>query len=257
MLVSIICFDPHHATIFSRTTLPKLDSLGRDGCYLSTSILRRSSVSSSHSPRFSPKQSAQPLFTSFKIFYSSTDPLLHHRPATMARADPMTALLTPTAVWGAMQSQMEAKLANMNLKSPGLKSTIPGFPSPARSAPAPRTASRLSSTPLPLSSLSPDTANTVGNPSDATVYSSALNSKPLTMPRVVFLRRSSPRAENMALGLASSARERSGTISPRKRYRLNLGPYCTDFSGWLCLPLSLSPMAAPSRGSERALFRHQ
>ncbi|KAH9024802.1 hypothetical protein EDB85DRAFT_2179998 [Lactarius pseudohatsudake] len=54
----------------------------------------------------------------------------------MARADPMTALLSP-AVGGSMQSQMEAKLASMNLKSPGLKSTMP------------------------------DAANTVGNPSDA------------------------------------------------------------------------------------------
>ncbi|KAI0299622.1 hypothetical protein BC826DRAFT_995582 [Russula brevipes] len=40
----------------------------------------------------------------------------------MARADPMTALLSP-AVGGSMQSQMEAKLASMSLKSPGLKSS--------------------------------------------------------------------------------------------------------------------------------------
>ncbi|KAH9012277.1 hypothetical protein EDB85DRAFT_1900469 [Lactarius pseudohatsudake] len=46
----------------------------------------------------------------------------------MARADPMTALLSP-AVGGSIQSQMEAKLATMNLKSPGLKSTMPGSPS--------------------------------------------------------------------------------------------------------------------------------
>ncbi|KAH9011645.1 hypothetical protein EDB84DRAFT_1279017 [Lactarius hengduanensis] len=41
----------------------------------------------------------------------------------MARADPMTALLNP-AVGGSIQSQMEAKLTRMNLKSPGLKSTL-------------------------------------------------------------------------------------------------------------------------------------
>ncbi|KAH9018040.1 hypothetical protein EDB84DRAFT_1276353 [Lactarius hengduanensis] len=41
----------------------------------------------------------------------------------MARADPMTALLSP-AVGGSIQSQMEANLTTrMNLKSPGLKST--------------------------------------------------------------------------------------------------------------------------------------
>ncbi|KAF7799430.1 hypothetical protein EIP86_010665 [Pleurotus ostreatoroseus] len=45
----------------------------------------------------------------------------------MARADPMTALLSP-AVGGSMQSQMEAKLASMNLKSPGLKSNLPASP---------------------------------------------------------------------------------------------------------------------------------
>lgn len=45
----------------------------------------------------------------------------------MARADPMTALLSP-AVGSSMQSQMEAKLASMNLKSPGLKSALPSSP---------------------------------------------------------------------------------------------------------------------------------
>ncbi|KAH9172679.1 hypothetical protein EDB89DRAFT_2220085 [Lactarius sanguifluus] len=64
----------------------------------------------------------------------------------MARADPMTALLSP-AVGGSMQSQMEAKLASMNLKSPGLKSTMPGSSS-ART-------------------FNTNAANTVGNPSDA------------------------------------------------------------------------------------------
>ncbi|KAG6335611.1 hypothetical protein ID866_3468 [Astraeus odoratus] len=44
----------------------------------------------------------------------------------MARSDPMTALLSP-AVGGSMQSQMEAKLAQMTLKSP-LKSPMPASP---------------------------------------------------------------------------------------------------------------------------------
>jgi len=46
----------------------------------------------------------------------------------MARSDPMTALLSP-AMGGSMQNQMEAKLAQLNLKSPGLKSTMPSSPS--------------------------------------------------------------------------------------------------------------------------------
>ncbi|KZT11785.1 uncharacterized protein LAESUDRAFT_669881 [Laetiporus sulphureus 93-53] len=45
----------------------------------------------------------------------------------MARSDPMTALLSP-AVGSSMQSQMEAKLASMNLKSPGVKSGFPASP---------------------------------------------------------------------------------------------------------------------------------
>ncbi|KAL6304419.1 hypothetical protein BKA93DRAFT_293092 [Sparassis latifolia] len=44
----------------------------------------------------------------------------------MARADPITALLSPAM--GSMQSQMEAKLASMNLKSPALKSGLPASP---------------------------------------------------------------------------------------------------------------------------------
>ncbi|KAI0699210.1 hypothetical protein BC835DRAFT_1331654 [Cytidiella melzeri] len=45
----------------------------------------------------------------------------------MARADPMTALLSP-AIGSSMQTQMEAKLASLNLKSPSLKSALPGSP---------------------------------------------------------------------------------------------------------------------------------
>jgi hypothetical protein len=40
----------------------------------------------------------------------------------------MTALLLP-AVGGSMPSQMEAKFASVNLKSPGLKSNMPSSPS--------------------------------------------------------------------------------------------------------------------------------
>ncbi|KAH8994157.1 hypothetical protein EDB86DRAFT_3243981 [Lactarius hatsudake] len=62
----------------------------------------------------------------------------------MARADPMTALLSP-AVGGSMQSQMEAELASMNLKS---SSSARTFDSSS-------------------SFLSPDAANTVGVSSNA------------------------------------------------------------------------------------------
>ena len=85
----------------------------------------------------------------------------------MARADPMTALLSP-AVGGSMQSQMEAKLASMNLKSPGLKSNMPSSPSArnfSNTANPNRQSLAFDST--PSSFLSPDTSNALGNPSDA------------------------------------------------------------------------------------------
>jgi hypothetical protein len=84
----------------------------------------------------------------------------------MARADPMTALLSP-AVGGSMQSQMEAKLASMSLKSPGLKSTMPSSPSTrnfTNTANPNRQSLVFDST---SSFLSPDTANGVSNSSDA------------------------------------------------------------------------------------------
>ena len=75
--------------------------------------------------RFSPKQSAQPFFTVFhnillKCRSTSSSPSCNK----LARADPITALLS-LAVGGIMQSQMEAKLVSMNLKSPGPSLTCP------------------------------------------------------------------------------------------------------------------------------------
>ncbi|KAH9018090.1 hypothetical protein EDB84DRAFT_1627447 [Lactarius hengduanensis] len=67
----------------------------------------------------SPKPSAQQLFTFFTTFYVQIRcfTILQR----MARADSMTTFLS-TLVGGSLQNQMEAKLANMNLKSSGLKS---------------------------------------------------------------------------------------------------------------------------------------
>ncbi|KAL5501907.1 VTS1 [Sanghuangporus vaninii] len=81
----------------------------------------------------------------------------------MARADPMTALLSPNA-GGSMQSQMEAKLASMGLKSPGLKSNMPSSPS-ARNFSGNLSANRQSLAVEPSSSsfLSPDSAANSGN----------------------------------------------------------------------------------------------
>ncbi|KAF8464993.1 hypothetical protein DFH94DRAFT_389798 [Russula ochroleuca] len=85
----------------------------------------------------------------------------------MARADPMTALLSP-AIGGSMQSQMEAKLASMNLKSPGLKSNMPSSPSARNfSSTANPNRQSLAFDSTPSSFLSPDTSNALGNPNDA------------------------------------------------------------------------------------------
>lgn len=90
----------------------------------------------------------------------------------MARSDPMTALLSP-AVGGSMQAQMEAKLASMALKSPGLKSNMPSSPS-ARSFPtgaAPPTPGGRQSLAFDSSSsfLSPDSAAVAGGDAAATL----------------------------------------------------------------------------------------
>ncbi|KAI0076748.1 hypothetical protein K474DRAFT_1662620 [Panus rudis PR-1116 ss-1] len=84
----------------------------------------------------------------------------------MARADPMTALLSP-AVGGSMQSQMEAKLASMNLKSPGLKSGMPASPT-ARNFSGARASMALDGN---NNFLSPDAANNLnsGNGNDPAV----------------------------------------------------------------------------------------
>ena len=85
----------------------------------------------------------------------------------MARADPMTALLSP-AIGGSMQSQMEAKLASMSLKSPGLKSNMPSSPSTRNfSGTSNPNRQSLAFDSAPSSFLSPDTSNALGNPSDA------------------------------------------------------------------------------------------
>ena len=63
------------------------------------------------------------------------------------------------------QSQMETELASMYLKSPGLKSNMPS--SPSASSFNTSTTTRHSLSFDSSSSLSPNSANSVGNPSDA------------------------------------------------------------------------------------------
>jgi len=83
----------------------------------------------------------------------------------MARSDPMTALLSPAA-GGSMQSQMEAKLATLGIKSPALSGS---FPTPA--SPSARNFGRQSLAPDSSSNfLSPDAASGgAGNDAAATL----------------------------------------------------------------------------------------
>ncbi|ESK95658.1 sam domain protein [Moniliophthora roreri MCA 2997] len=83
----------------------------------------------------------------------------------MARSDPMTALLSPAM--GSMQSQMEAKLASLSLKSPGLKSNMPASPT-TRSFGAGNRQSLVIDSP-PSNFLSPDSAATGTSDAAATL----------------------------------------------------------------------------------------
>ncbi|SRR6266702_145803 len=132
--------------------------------FLSMSILRNSvplsdvssttpfplilKISPSHflqGPKFSPRPSVQPLFTICCNILLCSDPLLYHRSETNGRGRPHDRPSDPGHRGGSMPSQMEAKLAGMNLKSPGLKSPISDASPLAHLTPAPiRTAkSRL------------------------------------------------------------------------------------------------------------------
>ncbi|KAH8984736.1 hypothetical protein EDB92DRAFT_1818960 [Lactarius akahatsu] len=194
-----------------------------DGCYLDViSILWRDSVSSSN---VLSEESTQPLLTAFLQRLTRVQNrffiiLLQQ----MVRADPMTVLLSP-AVWVSMQSQMEAKLTTMNLKSPGLQVIH------ARATNRQSLAFDTSS-----SFLSPDTANTVGNPSDAAATLAQQRAK---------LKAAGNAAHHSApvLALAES-------VIPSAVYRLFWS------LRWLCLPLPdgggldrLSPVVGDSWAS--------
>ncbi|KAH8987228.1 hypothetical protein EDB86DRAFT_3245844 [Lactarius hatsudake] len=142
----------------------------------------------------------------------------------MARADPMTALLSP-AVGGSMQSQMEAKLASMNLKSPGLKSTMPGSPS-ARTFNTSATNRQSLAFDSSSSFLSLDVANTVGNPGDAAATLAQQHAK---------LKAAGNAAHRISAPALASSGER-GT-------RAGVLVQSTDFSGLSAGSAFLSPRA--------------
>lgn len=203
---------------------------------LSTSILWRNSVPSSNDSRFSPKLSAQPPPLALKhqvhILFFITVLILEKL------FDLMTALLSP-AVGGSMRSQMEAKLASLNLWSPGLKSNIPSSRSVHTLNQHQRHEPPIASIRLELLLSSPDSANSVGNLSDTAATLAQQRAKLKAASNAVH--RISP------LVLASSAAERCtwasvgslGQVAERHNFStqdISVGstfsyPQSTDFSG--------------------------
>ena len=117
----------------------------------------------------------------------------------------MTALLSPAIKGSTMQNQMQAKLASMNLKSPGLKSNMPSSPSTLTfNTSATNCQSLVFDLPSPF--LSPYSANPVGIPSDdATTLAQQVPSskQPATLFIASRLRLSARAQENAVHGPAS------------------------------------------------------
>ena len=191
--------------------------------------------------RFSPKQSAQSLFTVFhnillKCSSTSSSPSCNKWPGL-----PHYCSLSP-AVGGSVQSQMEAKLVSMNLRSPRLKSHMPSFPST-------RTinTSAMNHQSLVFDSsssfLSPDSANFVGNPSDPAMTLAHAEikaaSKAAHRTSAPALASSAPELGTWA-GVSSLGQVSERDTPPCKIYPLSLGlPVQTPtFHGQPCYPLS-------------------
>ncbi|KDQ16077.1 hypothetical protein BOTBODRAFT_266928 [Botryobasidium botryosum FD-172 SS1] len=155
----------------------------------------------------------------------------------MARSDPMTALLSP-AVGASMQNQMEAKLASMGLKSPGLPPSSPS----ARNFSGSASAHRQSFAGDPSSFLSPDSAaNLSGNDAAATLAqqraklkANAANriSLPGTLGNLVDSSRWPPSQLGQVAERSSSPSNNESSLSPPTNTSGSSSrPKSTDFSG--------------------------
>lgn len=176
----------------------------------------------------------------------------------MARSDPMTALLSP-AMGGSMQSQMEAKLASMNLKSPALKSNMPSSPS-ARSFSQGAAANRQS--------LAFDTSGSNSNflsPESASVAGSSEAAQTLAQQRAK-LKASNAAHRISAPALAGSAdsrgvwggslgqvAERSSSPSQEITIENKSRPQSTDFQGLAASAAFRSPRTAEGPSQEATM----
>ncbi|KAI0035220.1 hypothetical protein K488DRAFT_19426, partial [Vararia minispora EC-137] len=178
----------------------------------------------------------------------------------MARSDPMTALLSP-AMGGSMQSQMEAKLASMNLKSPALMSNMPSSPS-ARSFSQGAAANRQS-----LVFESTSGSSNFLSPESAGVSASSEAAQTLAQQRAK-LKASNAAHRISAPALAGSAEgrgvwggslgqvaERSTSPSPSQEITIEnkSRPQSTDFQGLAASAAFRSPRAAEGPTQEATM----
>ena len=163
----------------------------------------------------------------------------------MVRTNHMTALLSPI-VGGYVRSQMENRLASMSLKSPSLKSNMPSSPS-VRTFNTRATNRQSLAFDSSSSFLSPDAANTVGNPSDAAATLAQQRAK---------LKAANNAAHRISAPALASAMERSnwagvslGQVAERDNFPTqdisleprSSRPQSTDFSGLSGSPAFRSP----------------
>ncbi|KIO23887.1 hypothetical protein M407DRAFT_244636 [Tulasnella calospora MUT 4182] len=162
----------------------------------------------------------------------------------MARSDPMTALLSP-AMGSSMQSQMEAKLASMGLKSPGLPQ------SPMRNSFGPGTptsASRQSLSVDPSTYLSPDSASKGNNEAAAQLAQQRArlkaNNHRLSAPGPLISEGGRPQSLWSQSSLAQVAeRAPSPATSDLAPSSASVRPKSTDFTG-LASQFARSPRQA-------------
>lgn len=150
----------------------------------------------------------------------------------MARSDPMTALLSP-AMGGSMQSQMEAKLASLSLKSPGLTSGLPASPTTRNFNP------NRQSLALDKNSnfLSPDSAAVAAGGSDAAATLAQQRAKLNASHRISAPVLASPGGDGRASWGPSQLSQVSEQQAPGQDIVVNTSrPKSSDFTGTIVSP---------------------
>ena len=150
----------------------------------------------------------------------------------MARSDPMTALLSP-AMGGSMQSQMEAKLASLSLKSPGLKSGLPASPTTRNFNPNRQSLALDNSSNF----LSPDSAAVAAGNNDAAATLAQQRAKLNASHRISAPVLASPGGDGRASWGPSQLSQVSEQQAPAQEIVINSSrPKSSDFTGTIASP---------------------